>query len=60
MELCSTCKKVKCNKLIVIIEQEDVKITKCIEYEKDEEKIKGYTQPLWTTARKHKGWMELV
>lgn len=59
MELCSTCKKVKCNKLIVIIDQEDMKIMKCIEYEKDEEKIKGYTQPLWTTARKHKAWMDL-
>ena len=60
MKLCETCKKVKCSKSIVITEQENITIVKSIEYEKDEEKIKGYTQPLWTSARKHRSWMELI
>lgn len=51
MELCSTCKRVKCNKSIVIIKQENMKIIKCIEYEKDEKKIKGYVRPLKRTAK---------
>ncbi|MGN1270605.1 MAG: hypothetical protein ACI4UX_01240 [Clostridia bacterium] len=59
MELCSTCKKEKCNKRIVIIEQDNLKIIKCLEYEKDINKIQGYTQPLWITAHKSKAFMDL-
>ncbi len=42
MQLCDTCKKSKCNKSIVIIEQDNMVITKCLDYEKDESKIQGY------------------
>lgn len=59
MELCSTCKRVKCNKLIVVTKQGNLTITRCLEYEKDVDKIKGYTQPLWITAHKSKAFMNL-
>lgn len=44
MELCKTCKKSNCNKSIVTIQEKDMITIKCIEYEKDEEKIKGYKE----------------
>lgn len=59
MELCVTCKREKCNKLIVIEKQENIKTIKCLEYEKDATKIKGYTQPLWITAHKSNAFMNL-
>lgn len=59
MELCETCTKVKCNKLIVIIKQDNLRTIKCLEYEKDQDKIKGYTQPLWITAHQDKALMDL-
>lgn len=51
MELCETCKKTKCNKSIVTIQEKDMTTIKCIEYEKDEEKVKGYKKPLERTAK---------
>ena len=51
MKLCETCKKVKCSKSIVIIEEDNLKTIKCIDYEKDEEKIKGYVKPKEKTAK---------
>lgn len=51
MELCSTCKRVKCNKRIVVTQQNDLTIIKCLEYEKDKSKIQGYIKPLEKTAR---------
>lgn len=59
MELCSTCKRVKCNRRIVVMQKNNLTITKCLEYEKDGDKIKGYTQPLWITARQSKALMDL-
>lgn len=59
MELCKTCKKSKCNKNLVIIEQENMKTIKCLDYEKDEEKIEGYVRPKEKTARPHKTLMGL-
>lgn len=44
MKLCETCKKTNCNKSIVTIQEKDMITIKCIEYEKDEEKIKGYIE----------------
>lgn len=59
MELCSTCKRVKCNRKIVVIKEENLTTIKCLEYEKDEERIKGYTQFMWITAHKGKAFMNL-
>lgn len=59
MKLCDSCKKQNCNKLIVVTKQDKLTITKCLEYEKDGDKIKGYTQPLWITAHKSKAFMNL-
>lgn len=51
MELCETCTKIKCNKNIVTIKKEDITIIKCLDYEKDENKIQGYTKPKERTAK---------
>lgn len=51
MKLCETCKKTNCNKSIVTIQEKDMITMKCIEYEKDEEKVKGYKKPLERTAK---------
>ncbi len=51
MKLCETCKKNKCNKRLIIKEQENLKVIKCLEYEKDEKKVKGYVRPKERTAR---------
>ena len=59
MELCSTCKRVNCNKSIVIIEEEDLTIIRCHDYVKDKSKVKGYTDPLWITAHQSKSLMDL-
>lgn len=52
--LCKTCKKKKCNKNIVITEQNKLKTIKCLEYEKDQNKTKGYKKPLERTAKQQK------
>lgn len=59
MELCKTCKKNKCNKSIVTIKEKDMTTIKCIEYEKDEEKIRGYKKPLERTAKVQRTLMGL-
>ena len=51
MKLCETCKKEKSNKIIVITQQDNLTTTKCIEYEKDKDKIQGYKKPLERTAK---------
>lgn len=50
MELCETCKKEKCNKSIVITQQDNLTTIKCLDYEKDKDKIQGYKKPLERTA----------
>ena len=50
MELCSSCKKQNCNKSIVIEEQENLRVIKCLDYEKDQSKIEGYKEPIAVTA----------
>lgn len=53
MELCKTCKG-ECKKNIVIIEEEKLKTIKCLDYEKDKDKIKGYKEPEYRTAKLEK------
>lgn len=51
MKLCETCKKSNCNRNIIIKQEGEVSITKCLDYEKDIDKIKGYVKPLNRTAK---------
>ena len=50
MKLCETCKNNKCSKKIITKQENNILIIKCLEYEKDENKIKGYRKPLERTA----------
>ena len=59
MELCETCKKEKCNKIIVITQQDNLTTIKSIENEKDKDKIQGYKKPLERTAKFSKSVMGL-
>lgn len=52
MELCNSCKRQNCNKSIVIEEHEDIRVIKCLEYEKDASKIEGYKEPIVVTAKR--------
>jgi len=49
MELCNSCKKQNCNKLIVIEEHKDMRVIRCHEYEKDLSKIEGYKEPIYVS-----------
>ena len=51
MKLCETCTKTNCKKRIVVIKQDNLMTTKCLDYEKDIEKIKGYKKPLERTGQ---------
>lgn len=53
MELCDSCKRKKCNRKIIVTQQEDVKVITCLEYEKDKSKIKGYRKPLEVLAERN-------
>lgn len=57
MELCETCKNNNCNRRIVVKEENEIKTIKCLEYEKDREKIMGYKRPLDRTAKFQKAIM---
>lgn len=59
MELCETCKNNNCSKKIIIKEESKIKTIKCLEYEKDKDKIKGYIKPKEKTAKIEKSVMEL-
>ena len=50
MELCNSYKKQNCNKSIVIEEHNNMRVTRCLEYEKDSSKIEGYKKPIAVTA----------
>lgn len=50
MELCETCKNNNCSKKIITKQENNVLTIKCLEYKKDENKIKGYRKPLKRTA----------
>lgn len=59
MKLCETCTKQNCKKNIVVIKQDNLITTKCLDYEKDVDKIKGYKKPLNRTARQCDTLMKL-
>ena len=59
MELCKTCKNKNCTKQIIVEESTEIKILKCLEYKKNENKIKGYKKPLERTAKIEKSVMGL-
>lgn len=40
--MCSTCKSKVCDKGIALIKLDNMIIAKCTDYEKDENKVKGY------------------
>lgn len=49
-KMCPYCKG-KCNKGITIVENESTIYAKCVDYEKDKDKIQGYVKPLERVAR---------
>lgn len=48
--ICKYCKK-QCTKTLVIKENESTETIKCVDYEKDKDKIQGYVRPLERTAK---------
>ena len=59
MKLCETCTKQNCKKNIVVIQEDNLTTTKCLDYEKDETKIRGYKKQLERTAKVNKSIMGL-
>ena len=59
MKLCETCTKQNCKKNIVVIQEDNLTTTKCLDYEKDKNKIKGYKKQLERTAKISKSVMGL-
>lgn len=59
MKLCETCTKRNCKKRVVVIQEDNLITTKCLDYEKDEDKIKGYKKQLERTAKISKSIMGL-
>lgn len=51
--ICKTCKS-ECEKIIVIEKDSNTETMKCLKYERDETKIKGYIRPPETTAKLNK------
>lgn len=50
MELCETCTKRNCRHSIVAINEDNLTTIKCLDYEKDQDKIQGYKKPIERTA----------
>ena len=46
MKLCETCTKRNCKKEIVVIQENNLTTVKCLDHEKDVDKIKGYKKTL--------------
>lgn len=59
MKLCETCTKRNCNKRIVGTTQDNLITIKCLDYEKDIDKVTGYKKPLERTAKISKSVMGL-
>lgn len=55
--MCETCKNKTCGKGIALIKLDNMIIAKCTDYEKDENKIKGYKKPKERTAKQKKSLM---
>lgn len=50
-KMCTTCKAEKCDKGICILVSDHLQV-KCVDYKKDESKIKSLEQELFPTAKK--------
>ncbi|MGN1269357.1 MAG: hypothetical protein ACI4UU_00580 [Clostridia bacterium] len=59
MELCETCTERNCKGRIVETKKDNLVIIKCLDYEKDKDKIQGYKKPLERTAKFSKSVMGL-
>ena len=59
MELCETCTKRNCRHSIVAINEDNLTTIKCLDYEKDQDKIQCYKKPLECTAKFSKSVMGL-
>lgn len=59
MKLCETCTKRNCKKRVVVIQENNLITIKCLDYEKDETKIRGYKKQLERTAKVNKSIMGL-
>lgn len=59
MELCETCKKDNCSKNIVTKQESNILIIKCLDYQKDNNKIKGYKKPIDRITKYNKSVMGL-
>lgn len=59
MKLCETCTKQNCKKRVVVIQENNLTTIKCLDYEKDETKIRGYKKQLERTAKVNKSIMGL-
>ena len=59
MKLCETCTKRNCKKRVVVIQENNLMTIKCLDYEKDEDKIKGYKKQIERTAKINKSVMGL-
>lgn len=55
--MCETCKSKVCEKGITLIKLNNMIIAKCADYEKDENKVKGYEKPKTRTAKQKKALM---
>lgn len=49
-KMCPYCKG-QCNKGITIVKDNSTVYAKCVDYEKDKDKIQGYVRPLERTAK---------
>ena len=59
MKLCETCTKRNCKHSIVETKQDNLITIKCLDYEKDVDKIQGYKKQLERTAKINKSVMGL-
>lgn len=57
MKLCETCTKRNCKKRVVVIQENNLITIKCLDYEKDVDKIQGYKKQLERTAKISKSVM---
>lgn len=55
--MCGACKSQTCEKGIALIKLDNMIIAKCTDYERDENKIKGYKKPESRTAKQKKTLM---
>lgn len=59
MKLCDTCKNTTCKRKLITIQENNLLTIKCLEYEKDNSKIRGYKKQLNRTAKQQDTLMKL-